>query len=212
MTSTTSAISGNGGSFADVVAFHGYPGGGNPPENVLGDLSTAQSAASASSSQPVFDTEGSWGTGNLTDPDQQAAFTARYLIVLQESGAARMYWYAWDLYNSGDGDLWAPAGLTKAGVAYQQTESWLSGATSGGACSKNGAVYQCSYTRSGGYQALVVWDSSQTCSNGNCTTSSFSVPSQYTQYQDLAGNTATVSGGSVKIGAKPILLETGNIP
>jgi hypothetical protein len=221
VTGTTSAVSGNGGSFADVVAFHGYPGGGNPPENVLGDFNTAQNAANASASQPVFDTEGSWGSGNLTDPDQQASFTARYLMVLQSAGVQRMYWYAWDLYTSGDGDLWAPpgsgsgltsVGLTKAGVAYQQTETWLSGATVSSTCSNTGSVWTCGYTRSGGYQALAVWDTSQTCNNGNCTTSNFSAPSQYTQYQDLAGNTTAVSGGTVKIGAKPILLETGRIP
>ncbi len=167
---------------------------------------------------PVFDTEGSWGASggisSISDPDQQAAFTARYLLVQQSAGIQRLYWYGWDL-ASGNGTLWtSSSGLTLAGVAYQQTELWVSGATlTAPGCAANGSVWTCAYTRSGGYQALVVWDASQTCSNGSCTTSTFTLPSspQFTQYQDLAGNTHAVSG-TVAIGAKPILLETGNIP
>jgi hypothetical protein len=166
---------------------------------------------------PVFDTEGSWGSNgsipSISDPDQQAAFTARYLLVQQSAGIARLYWYGWDYIKSDNGDLWTPSGLTLAGVAYQQTEIWMSGATLSTPCAANGSVWTCSYTRTGGYQALVVWDASQTCNNGSCTTSSFSLPSspQFVQYQDLAGTTHAVSG-TVAIGAKPILLETGNIP
>jgi hypothetical protein len=226
LNASISGVSGTGSSFADVVAFHGYPGAGNPAENVLDDYTNLVNTMSGS--QPVFDTEGSWGRSlsggsNLTDPDQQAAFTARYLIVLESVGVQRMYWYGWDFHTSDDGDLWAPlgtasgltsAGLTAAGVAYQQTESWLSGATLSQKCSHAGNIWTCIYTRSGGYQALAVWDRSQTCNNGNCTTSSFTLPAspQYTQYQDLAGNTHAISGSTVAIGAKPILLETGNIP
>lgn len=213
---STSVVNGTGGSFADVVAFHGYPGAGHPPEDVLNSLTTAQNAARASASQRVFDTEGSWGANsgvsNLTDPDRQAAFAARYLMVLQSAGAARVYWYAWDLYKTDNGDLWSPTGLNQAGVSYQQTEKWLSGATLSTSCSANGSIWSCGYTRSGGYQALAVWDTSQDCSNGVCTTSTFSVPGSYTQYQDVAGNVHTIIGGTVPIGAKPILLETGNIP
>jgi hypothetical protein len=225
LTTVLNGGSGTGSSFADVVAFHGYPGANNPPENVLGIYNSLLGVMSGS--QPVFDTEGSWGENAggaslLTDPDQQAAFTSRYLIVQESAGIVRLYWYAWDLYATDDGDLWAPAGnslavnnsgLTEAGVSYQQTESWLSGATPMAQCSENGTVWTCGYTRSGSYQALAVWDESQTCSNGTCGTSTFTVPSsQYTQYQDVAGNTHAINGGTVPIGAKPILLETGNIP
>jgi len=226
LSASISGVTGTGSTLADVVAFHAYPGTGNPAENVLGDYHNVLQAMTGT--QPVFDTEGSWGrndngTANLTDADQQAAFTARYLMVLQSAGVQRVYWYGWDFRLSDDGDLWAPlgtepgltsGGLTKAGVAYQQTESWLAGATLSTPCSNNGSIWTCGYTRSGGYQALAVWDKSQSCSNGTCTTSTFTLPSspQFTQYQDLAGNINAVSGGTVQIGAKPILLETGNIP
>jgi hypothetical protein len=206
---------GTGISFADIAAFHGYPGQ-SPPEQVLKIFNTLSTPLQGTK-MPVFDTEGSWGSNgsipSISDPDQQAAFTARYLLVQQSAGIARLYWYGWDYIKSDNGDLWTPSGLTLAGVAYQQTEIWMSGATLSTPCSASGSVWTCSYTRPGGYQALVVWDQSQTCRNGSCTTSSFSLPSspQFVQYQDLARNVHSVTG-SVAIGAKPILLETGNIP
>jgi hypothetical protein len=206
---------GTGVSFADIAAFHGYPGQ-SPPEQVLKMFNTL-SAPLQGSNMPVFDTEGSWGASgsvpSISDPDQQAAFTARYLLVQQSAGVQRLYWYGWDYIRSDNGDLWTPSGLTLAGAAYQQTELWVSGATLSTPCSANGSVWTCAYTRPGGYQALVVWDTSQTCHNGSCTTSSFSPPPtpQFKQYQDLAGSTHAFSG-TVAIGAKAILLETGNIP
>jgi len=205
-----------GASLADIAAFHGYPGQ-NPPEQVLKIYGTL-SGLLQGSGLPVFDTEGSWGASggisSISDPDQQAAFTARYLLVQQSAGIQRLYWYGWDL-ASGNGTLWtSSSGLTLAGVAYQQTELWVSGATlTAPGCAANGSVWTCAYTRSGGYQALVVWDASQTCSNGSCTTSTFTLPSspQFTKYLDLAVTTHAVSG-TVAMGAEPILLETGNIP
>lgn len=70
----------------------------------------------------------------------------------------------------------------------------------------NGTVWTCSYTKPGGYQSMAVWDTSQTCSGGVCTTSGFTVPAAYTYRQDLDGNKAPISS-SVRIGLKPILLE-----
>jgi hypothetical protein len=209
---------GIGGNLAEVVAFHGYPGP-NPAEQVVTIYDKVNSilVGQALRTLPVFDTEGSWGArdgvSNLSDPDQEAAFTARYLLVQQSAGIQRLYWYGWDL-NSGDGTLWTPSGLTAAGVSYQQIEVWLSGATLTAPCSPKGTVWNCRYTRPGGYQGLVVWDASQTCGNGSCGVSNFTLPSspQFTLYQDVAGNTHSISGSRVPIGAKPILIETGKIP
>lgn len=215
LTTTLNGGSDTGASLADIAAFHGYLGR-NPPEHILKLFDTLSGLLPAN--LPIFDTEGSWGANNgvpsISDPDQQAAFTARYLLLQQSAGIQRLYWYGWDFINSDDGDLWTPSGLTTAGIAYQQTELWVSGATLSTPCSTAGIVWTCSYTRSGGYQALVVWDASQTCGNGFCSTSNFDLPSspKFTQYQDLAGNTHQVSGTTVPIGAKAILLETGAIP
>jgi hypothetical protein len=102
--------------------------------------------------------------------------------------------------------------LTANATAYQQIYLWTVGAFSSAPCSANGTVWTCSFTRSAGYQAQAVWDSSQNCLNG-CTFSSYTAPSQFTQYQDLSGNVTTITtSATVQIGSNPILLENGNIP
>jgi hypothetical protein len=53
---------------------------------------------------------------------------------------------------------------------------------------------------------LVVWDASQTCSNGSCTTGPYNAPQGYTKYVDLTGVVHTISG-TIALGVKPILLE-----
>ena len=92
-------------------------------------------------------------------------------------------------------------------MAYQQVENWMVGAVPTGQCTSKGNIWTCDYTRANGYQAEAIWDTSQTCSNNVCTTNSQPVPSQYIHYRDLGGNTTNISGGSVPVGAKPILLE-----
>jgi len=70
----------------------------------------------------------------------------------------------------------------------------------------NGTVWTCGFTSSGGVQEQAVWDTSQSCSNGSCTTSTYTPNSVYTSYEDLTGKTTAISGGTVQIGAKPTLL------
>jgi len=119
-------------------------------------------------------------------------------------GITRAYWYGWD--NTNIGTMWSPTnGVSPAGIAYEQVYDWMNGATMA-ACSLNGstnfyhAVYTCDLTRSGGYSARAVWNT-----NGNST---YTAPSQFTQYRDLAGNTYTIPlTHQVTIGRKPILLE-----
>ena len=53
---------------------------------------------------------------------------------------------------------------------------------------------------------LAVWDSSQSCSNGVCSTSLYSQNPIYSSYESLDGKRAAVTRGSIAIGAKPILL------
>jgi hypothetical protein len=78
-------------------------------------------------------------------------------------------------------------------------------------CSKQGTQWTCPMTRSG-YQAEAIWDSSQSCSYGNCSTLTTTVSAVYTQYRDLAGNVTVISNNKVPVGLKPILLESGNAP
>jgi hypothetical protein len=226
----------NGGMFADVIGFHGYVGTTsasdlcpNPEEvnTVVDDLNnTVQSfpaeAQLAGVNKPWFDTEGGWSkaqTEGFTDPDRQAAFLARYFLLQWSLGIDRLYWYRWDSTQMYGGSLWlAPSGpISEAGSADGELNNWIVGATLSSACTPNtpsGDFWSCGFTRSGGYQALAVWDVSQDCSNGSCPTENFPVPTgtAYTQYVDLEGNVTSITGTTVPVGAKPILLETGNIP
>src|ERR1700734_3553324 len=85
-------------------------------------------------------------------------------------------------------------------------------------CTANGgstyaAVYTCELTRPGGYTALAVWDTTQTCSNSVCTYSNYTPNSQYTQYRNVAGTVTSITPGqTVQIGAEPILLENMTAP
>jgi hypothetical protein len=170
----------------------------------------------------LFDTEASWGDPTVsnppfTDPEMQAGFLARMYLVQWSEGVSRFYWYQWN--NDALGTLWTPdpnnpagAGtVLPAGMAYNQVYQWLVGAVMSQGCvptPQNSSVWTCELTSLNGYQALAVWDASQSCSNGNCTTSNYTFPPQYIQYRDLAGNTTSLAGQtSVPIGAKPILLE-----
>ncbi len=200
------------GQYADIIAFHGYVGH-NPPEQIVTVHSNLLGVLAAQSQQTkqLFNTEASWGTANpLTDADQQAAWLSRYILLQVSLGINRFYWYSWDVPGV---ELWSSStGTTLAGTAYREMNTWVSGATANGPCTAQGSVWSCGFTRASGYQAMAVWDTSQSCSNGVCSSSSFSAPSQFTQYLDVTGKSFPITGGVVPIGLKPILLETGNIP
>jgi hypothetical protein len=195
----------------DAVAIHAYPNPSNDiAEVITGSLTTAIKAVMNKyglSAKPLWDTESSWGyasSGAITDPDLRAAFVARNYLLHWSMGITRAYWYGWD--NRNIGTMWGPtAGVSEAGIAYEQVYNWMTGATMAHQCSFQGAngyhaVYTCDLTRSGGYQARAVWNT-----DGDST---YTVPSQFTQYRDLAGNKYVIrSDNEVPIGLKPILLE-----
>jgi hypothetical protein len=207
----------------DQINIHGYPDVGlnDVPEaivafkNVNPRINLAQIGLQ---NLPIFDSEGSWGGQDAkTDPDYRASFVARYLFENWSVGMHILYWYEWD--GPVWGTLWTPTnGITPAGTAYGIVEGWMLGATMPTPCSRNGgtyykAIYTCQLTRPGGYEALAVWDTTQTCNKGVCTTSTYKPPPGYVQYRDIAGNLFALSPGEkVHIGLKPILLENMNAP
>ena len=204
-----------GGKYADIISFHGYNwsttwGVWPQPEDIvpLVENLKAQLVLYNQTSKPLWCTEGSWGdtSGNgFTDPDLHAAFLSRHYLLQESEGVVRYYWFAWD--NGGDG-LWSAAtGTSKSGTAYAQVESWIVGATPTGQCVQNGTIWTCNYTKSGGFAAEAIWDTSQTCSNGNCTTSNQNVGTQYSHYLDVSGGNYPITNGTVPVGAKPIFLE-----
>jgi Glycosyl hydrolases family 39 len=200
----------------DVVSMHGCPSPTNDvAEFILASASTSMRAVMQEyglSAKPLWDTEGTWGyesDGAITNAELRAAYIAQDYLLHWSVGITRLYWFAWD--DSNDGTLWSPtSGTSEAGIAYGQVYKWMVGATMA-ACSLNGstnvydALYTCKLTRSGGYEAEAVW-----WTQGSET---YTAPSEYTKYQDLAGNVYTIaSNHEVTIGREPILLENEDIP
>lgn len=214
-----------GGKFADVLGFHGYVGTPKGqdlcpiPEdvNTVVDDINGILGQFGETGKPWFNTEGGWSQAqdeNFTDQDRQAAFLARYYLLQASLGIDRAYWYRWDSGQTYSGSLWTPSGgATPAATAYGEVYKWIVGATLTSACTPSGNIWSCEFSRSNGYKAIAVWDVSQDCSNGSCTTTAFTVPSGgYTKIRDLAGNETSLSGSSTPVGAKPVLLETGPLP
>lgn len=222
-----------GGPYADIGAFHGYmaaswvtpypfpedetTSGCAPPgprSNCSGSVLTKVARFRSAFDNggmlhaPMFDTEGSWGKGTITDPDQQVAWLARWLLLQASAGVSRVYWYAWgpapDPTTAWGALLDLEGNITAAGVAYGQLERWLAGATITQPCARaRDAVWTCGLSRAG-YLGLVVWNTSGPAP--------YTVPSQYVQHRDLAGNIALLPVKSILVGAAPILLETGPAP
>jgi hypothetical protein len=209
-----------GGVFADIITYHGYSDACNSqvPESAesskLSDLTQAisQSPLSASlASLPIWNTEGSWNKdAGLPDPNMQAAYVGRMYLLQWSMGVSRFYWFQYGNTQNGT-FLNSDNSLNLAGTAYGQVYGWMVGATLTNPCAASGTVWTCGFTSSGGVQEQAVWDTSQSCSNGSCTTSSHSPSSTYTEYYDLAGDPPTPISGSVQIGAEPILLTSAKL-
>jgi len=169
--------------------------------------------ASALATLPLWDTEGSDLVGNeaIQEPDLHAAFYARYTVLQQSAGIAMFSYWAYD--DGGDDTLINNPGtnsatLNPAGIAWEQIYNWTLNAQYTTPCANTGGtVWQCTISQSG-TTSLLVWDAGQTCANGTCTSSNFAAPGQYTEFDDLSGNTnQPISNGTVAIGAKLIRLH-----
>lgn len=208
-----SAYAAAGGSAADfdAVSLHAYYASakcaGLPApcaEAVLNDAAAfkAEMARLGLAGRPLFDTEGSFGSaedyGALTG-EEQVAFVARWHLLHWSGGVSRMMWYAAD--NGTWGTLCAttnPCTLNAAGAAYNQVYGWMVGAAMPAPCASSDTVWTCTLIDPAGAQTLAVWNT-----RGS---SSYTVPSGYGHYKDLAGNTETIAGGTVGVGIQPILL------
>jgi hypothetical protein len=210
----------------------------------FGMRSSSIVGSQAGSTYTMYNSECAWGTGaNLTDPDQQKSYLARTYLLGWAAGSSSIAWYTWDL-NNGE-QLWQPTAsgnctdtadvtsgaLCPAGIAYKAVYTWMVGNTQLGPCAgplntttSNGGtpfpkpgVWQCAFQSPTGALSLAVWDASQTCNAGVCTTSTFTVPAPYNQYSVLespSNFTFAPSGSHIQIGIKPILLsaQSGNSP
>lgn len=220
----------------DIINFHGYTRNttaslGVPELEVPLVTGVRATLDAANAAKPLWISEFGWGasmTDGFTDPDQRAAYIARAEIIAASLGVQRAYWFGWD-ENNGAGTLWWPnntdvegcngsgtidAGgyLCEAGAAQQTVYNWLLNAMPQGSCSGPAypalGVWTCFFTGAGTVSAAeIIWDSSQTCSGGSCTTSTYIPSPGYTQYINLAGQAAAIGAGGVQVGSKPILLN-----
>ncbi len=204
-------ISGYDPTKVDIIAFHGYVKS-QIAEDIFTDILAPLSAFVPQTGKPLWDTEGSdlLGLQPLADPDQHAAFYARYALIQQSSNVATFSYWGYD-FGNGDNLIDNPATpnatLNEAGEAWQQIYAWTVGSKFTSPCHPNGTVWQCALTNSSAVPTIIAWDTSQTCSNGVCSTSNFTAPSGMTSFTDIAGTTTNISGGIVPIGAKPVLLK-----
>lgn len=201
-------LNAGGGQYVDVISYHGYVQWPQWPETTVTDAAALQNVLAAANQQqkPLFSSEGGFGAKvTITDPDQESAWIARFEMLMQSIGVARSYWYAWDGATT---PFWLETtGTQIGGTTYNEMTKWLVGATLSSPCTAVGTVWQCGYTRPGGYKALAVWDTSQTCNAGVCTTSSFTVPTGYYYSLDLNDVKTQITGSTCQIGSKPVLLE-----
>jgi hypothetical protein len=200
--------------FPETFAGSGCPGGGQSPacpDTLLGKIATMRSILDSGgmAGKPLWATEGGWGTNaELANPDVQAAYVARWLILQASAGVQRAYWFMWD--NGGNprgwGGMWDPRdGTNKAGIAYGQVFKWLVGATFTKPCSGSEGVWTCDISRPGGYHGRIVWNTLSSYNTGQ--TYRYTTGVDFTQYRDLAGDRTPITKMGVDIGSKPILLE-----
>ena len=216
-----SYLKAGGGQFADGIALHGYvmTKTGDRPEDLVTFMSLSEPilAKYGQSNKPLWDTEASWGNienTKFTDPDMQAAFVARSYLLHWSLGISRYYWYEWN--NNLVGQLWVPdphdadgpGKLLKPGLSYVQVYNWIVGSRLNSACTHNGTVWTCDFYRSGGYEAQAVWDTAESCDHGTCSTVKYTVDPKFHQYRTVDALTFPVTGSTIEIGAKPVLLET----
>jgi hypothetical protein len=181
------------------------------PDTLLGKIDTTRSIANQNGmdGRPVWTTEGGWGTNaEMPDPEAQAAYIARWLILQASAGVQRAYWYMWDMGRDPRawGGLWDEHnGTFKAGIAYGQVYWWLVGATFTKPCSVDQSVWTCDLSRGEGKRDRIVWTDSH--SYDTTVTSKYSVGSQFSKVRDLDGHESPITAGTVLIGSKPVLLE-----
>jgi hypothetical protein len=205
---TGAFFSANGTANFDVVDLHLYPyplSAGPAPETVGVMIANAKCSMNSSGigSKPIWNTEFSWSMNSyLPSSTDQVAFVGRSHLYFWSQGIPRSYWYAYDNQSEGTLVNTGTGALTPAGVAYQQVYNWMSGATMTSKCALSNSIWTCGLTLANGHPALAVWLNVFKSS----TTQSYTPPSQYDVYRDLAGNTSSVSG-AVAIGERPVLFE-----
>lgn len=217
----TKYLQAGGNLYADGLTFHGYPSQTGPgyttpvpmPESPLSTnapivtmITTFRAIADTNGllGKPIATTEGGWGTNGVTDSDQQIAWITHYEILQAGIASANnllfQTWYTWGYVQSGD--IETKTGVpTPAGLAYDVVLTWLNG-LSPSACTVSGNIYTCQIA----LLKQIVWDTSQTCNAGVCTTAPYNPGPSYLIYEDSTGLKQNIQNNTVNLGIKPLLL------
>jgi hypothetical protein len=191
----------------DAVAFHGYQGAQAEGINAVVDAYRLVMGRYNLSALPLWDTEGSWGDSDIGDDAHRAAFLSKYFFLQWSKGIDRVIWYAYDGDPQWGRLIDATGNPLPSAIAYGESYKWIVGATLTQPCAQDSSgTWTCSISRSGGYEAQVIWNST------NSGAINASAPSQMTEYRDLAGGVHPIVNPTVQIQNLPILLETGPIP
>jgi polysaccharide biosynthesis protein PslG len=211
--------------YADIITYHGYtyksgcigfPRAADELQIVSGVRQVM--ATYGQSGKPLWDTETSWGVTSAScfyNSDLQSAFLAQLFILHWSADVKRVFWYQYN--NQINGTLWTPnpdphhrnytGTLRKAGIAYEQVYKWMGGMDMPSPCSVSGTLWSCNFSGPGGYLAEAMWDTSQTCHDGSCSSKNHAVGSQYTNYLTLDGDKINITNGEAPVGAKPIWMQ-----
>jgi hypothetical protein len=158
----------------------------------------------------LLDTEGGFESANITDIDQRAAWLAQFYILqaglFNSDQLQWVSWFTWGAPGVAGNIETANKTPDPAGIAYNQVYNWLFERFPA-PCVQAGTVWTCPVTGASGYQAEIVWDDSQTCVNGTCTSAAQVVPTWAVKYRDLTGKSTPISATTVSLGLKPIILE-----
>jgi hypothetical protein len=217
----TKFLQAGGYRYADGLTFHGYPSQTGPgytvpvpyPESPLSTnapimtmITTFRGIADTNGllGKPIATTEGGWGTNGVTDPDQQIAWITHYEILQASIALANdllfQDWYTWGYVQSGDIETKTLV-PTPAGLAYGVVQGWLTG-TSPSACTETGTIYTCQIAP----LKQIVWDTSQNCDDGVCTTEPYNPNPAYIIQEDTTGLKQNIQNNTVNLGIKPVLL------
>jgi hypothetical protein len=210
-----------GANAVDVINLHMKPGSGcvsngATPANCttatsvepsyIGYLKNVRAVLQASEkAKPLWNDEADYAEKGFaapyTDPDMAASYVARFLLMGLSLGVQSHVWYDWADFTS----------YAKNASAWNTLYGWIHGATLTTPCAQVGAttVYACVFSK-----GEIIWDISQACASGTCTSAPYTAPDAYTTVADLDGDPATSVGActgctahQVALGLKPVFLS-----
>jgi hypothetical protein len=193
----------------DVVNYHLKPGNstGFTIETAMAAYISLIDATlqPAELAKPIWNGEMSYAilgfTSPYNDPDMAASFFPRMYLTMWSLGFSGSAFYSWD-------SLEALSGAAQDETSYQQTYNWMVGSVLTSPCAGTGTVYQCTISKAG-VSYGIIWDASQSCSGGVCTTGNQTISSQWGHYQDMTTGSIPlpITGHSLAVGIKPMVLS-----